>query len=313
MLKDVPGDRGCGHITGPPVLTMSQAVERYVQPGGELFIGGFGYSEPFAFTHEIIRQGVNSLRVLKASGSIVLDQLVGAGLVEEVVVCHAWNSVGPTPAYAMRRAVEAGIPHPIRLQDLSFGVFSMGLWAAAHGLPFAPVGSMRGSGQWEVRPWEHVPLRESVCPFTGELTAVVPPIRPRLGVFHVLHVDRHGNGQLRGPVAEARLAAAACERVILCAERLVEPEVIRERPETTLIPGIEVDAVVIEPWGAHPGDCLGAYGRDLDHMLAYGWQTRDIDGLVAYLDQWVRGVSGRAEYMDRLPAANRERLAVGVG
>lgn len=295
-----------------PVLSTAEAVARYVEPGGEIYIGGFGYSEPFAFTHEIIRRRITGLRVIKASGSMVLDQLVGAGAVDEVLVCHAWNSVGPTPAYAVRRAVEEGVPHDIRIQDLSFGIFTMGLWAAAHGVPFVPVGATRGSGQRETHPWEHIPLRETVDPFTGVATTAVPPIRPRLGVFHVLQADRHGNGQMLGPVAEARIAAAACERVVICAERLVEPEVIRQRPETTLVPGVEVEAVVVEPWGAHPGDCLGAYGRDLDHMLAYGRQTRDVDGFQAYVDKWIRGVADRSEYMRLLGDETRDALSAAT-
>jgi len=45
-------------------------------------------------------------------------------------------------------------------------------------------------------------------------------------------------------------------------EELVDEAVVRADPNRTIIPGIVVDAVVVEPWGAHPSYVQGHYDRD---------------------------------------------------
>jgi len=50
--------------------------------------------------------------------------------------------------------------------------------------------------------------------------------------------------------------------VIVVVEELVDEAVIRADPNRTIVPGIVVDAVVVEPWGAHPSYVQGRYDRD---------------------------------------------------
>jgi glutaconate CoA-transferase subunit A len=93
--------------------------------------------------------------------------------------------------------------------------------------------------------------------------------------------------------------------------------VIRSDPNRTIIPGTIVDAVVVEPWGAHPSYAQGFYDRDNDFYIEWEAVSRDPAALERYLDEWVRGVRERAEYveksgrrLDRLRA--REQLSVAV-
>ena len=53
--------------------------------------------------------------------------------------------------------------------------------------------------------------------------------------------------------------------------------------------GIAVDAVVVEPWGAHPSYAQGYYDRD--NAFYVGWEpiSRDPAALAAYLDEYVYG------------------------
>jgi glutaconate CoA-transferase subunit A len=81
---------------------------------------------------------------------------------------------------------------------------------------------------------------------------------------------------------------------------------VRADPNRTLIPGLIVDAVVVEPWGAHPSYAQGYYDRDNAFYLAWDAISRDEERLQGWLDEWVRGLSGRAEYVEKLGA---ERLA----
>jgi glutaconate CoA-transferase subunit A len=69
-----------------------------------------------------------------------------------------------------------------------------------------------------------------------------------------------------------------------------------------------VDAVVEEPYGAHPSFAQGYYDRDNDFYVAWEGIGRSEEGLKAYLDEWVYGVEGRAQYMEKLGDAVKERL-----
>jgi glutaconate CoA-transferase subunit A len=78
-----------------------------------------------------------------------------------------------------------------------------------------------------------------------------------------------------------------------------------------------VDAVVVEPWGAHPSYAQGYYDRDNDFYVAWEAISRDPARLERYLDEYVRGVPDRAAYLAKHPGLverlrARERLAGAV-
>ena len=70
-------------------------------------------------------------------------------------------------------------------------------------------------------------------------------------------------------------------------EELVDEAVIRADPNRTIIPGLIVDAVVVEPCGAHPSYAQGAYDRDNRFYLDWDPITRDEDAVQAWLREWV--------------------------
>jgi glutaconate CoA-transferase subunit A len=96
----------------------------------------------------------------------------------------------------------------------------------------------------------------------------------------------------------------------------VDEAVVRADPNRTIIPGTIVDAVVVEPWGAHPSYAQGHYDRDNGFYVAWEGTSRDAAKLRRYLDEFVHGVRDRAEYvakcggLDHLRAG--ERMAAGV-
>jgi glutaconate CoA-transferase subunit A len=69
-----------------------------------------------------------------------------------------------------------------------------------------------------------------------------------------------------------------------------------------------VDAVVEEPFGAHPSFVQGYYDRDNDFYVAWDEIGKTEAGLAAYLDEWVYGLEGRKEYAEKLGPSVRERL-----
>ena len=57
--------------------------------------------------------------------------------------------------------------------------------------------------------------------------------------------------------------------MIVLAEEIVEPEVIRSDPDRTVIPGFLVTAVAHVPNGCRPSPCPDYYGRDHAFFAAY--------------------------------------------
>ncbi len=88
--------------------------------------------------------------------------------------------------------------------------------------------------------------------------------------------------------------------MIVVVEELVPEEVVRADPNRTIIPGLIVDAVVVEPYGAHPSYVQGAYDRDNRFYLDWDAITRDEGALQGWLREWVYGLSGRADYVEKL-------------
>jgi glutaconate CoA-transferase subunit A len=89
---------------------------------------------------------------------------------------------------------------------------------------------------------------------------------------------------------------------------VVPDEVIRADPNRTIIPGLIVDAVVVEPWGAHPSYVQGAYDRDNRFYLDWDPITRSEDATQAWLREWVFDLDGRAAYMDKLGSERQAAL-----
>ena len=293
-----------------PVISMREAVLRYVPDGQELLIGGFAFSDPTALAHELIRQQRKNLFIMKTSGGVLVDQLIGAGCVERVLSCHVWNSVGPVPAHCFRRALEQGKPHPLQIEELSYGAFTMSLLAGACDLPFMPTTPVQGAGHFTQRTFMPEKLGVVKDPFGGGEVCVVPPLKPALGIFHVQRVDKFGNAQMFGPTGEMRYAMAACKKLVVIAEEMVDTALIRERPEATIAPGFMVDAVVIEPWAAHPTDSYGYYYRDLAHNALYGEMSRTEEGFRRYLDEWVFATGNHAGFVAKLGDAQKSALQI---
>lgn len=281
---------------------LADAVAR-VSDGDEVFLGGFGYNQPFAGAHEIVRQGRRDLRVVRASGGILLDQLIGAGCVSEAIVSHCWNVIGPTPTHAFRRAVEEGVPHEITVREHGLGDLVLRLFAGARHLPFVPTGPADGLNETDTaRPADET----ATVSLDGTDHDVLRPINPDVGIIHAERADEAGNVQLRGPLGELKHGAMAAETLVVQAEEFVPTSEVRAAPERTRIPAFMVDDVVEVPDGAHPSGVLDANERDVEYFDRYGQATETVAGFEEFLEKWVYGVSNRAEYMRLLESEGFE-------
>jgi glutaconate CoA-transferase subunit A len=278
------------------VLPLAEAIRRHVPDGASVALGtALECLIPFAAAHELIRQGRRDLTLIGPISDVCFDQLVAAGAVRRVVAAWVGN-VQHGSAYAFRRAVEEGVPGPIEVEDHSNLSIALGLEAAALGVPYLPTRSLLGSDILARNPR----LRVAPCPFTGDPLVLVPALAPDVAILHVQRADAHGTCQAWGPTGVSAAAGKASRAVIVVAEELVEPEVVRSDPNRTLLPGFLVAAVVHLPWGAHPSPVQGHYNRD--HAAYADWHRRSAtaEGAQAWLDEWVRRPRDLAGYLAKL-------------
>jgi glutaconate CoA-transferase subunit A len=294
---------------------MREAVAAHVRDGDTVVIEGFTHLICFAAGHEIIRQRRRDLTLCRLTPDLIYDQMIAAGCARKLVFSWAGNP-GAGSLHAFRRAVEgrtgAKGGGTLELEEYShFGMVAR-LSAGAARLPFWPMRNYMGTDLPAANP----KIAQVECPYTGERLAAVPALNPDVTIVHAQRADAQGNAQIWGLLGVQKEAAFASRRVIVVVEELVDEQVIRADPNRTLIPGLAVDAVVVEPWGAHPSYAQGYYDRDNGFYVAWENISRDPAALERYLDELVYGVADRVEYVARMGGLERlradQRVCAGV-
>ncbi len=286
---------------------MREAVERHVVDGCTLAIEGFTAFICFAAAHEIIRQRRRDLVLCRLTPDLIYDQMIAAGTARKLIFSYLGNP-GVGSLHCIRRAVEQSVPRPLEIEEYShFGMVGRYMAGAAD-LPFFPLRSYVGSDM----PAANDLIRFVDSPYGDGPIAVVPPLKPDVAFVHAQRADAHGNTQLWGLLGTQKEVAFAAQKVIVVVEEVVAEEVIRRDPNRTLIPGLVVDAVVCEPYGAHPSYVQGYYDRDNDFYLKWDEWSRDQATTEAWLEEWVYALPDRAAYLEKLGRETLARLAPGA-
>jgi glutaconate CoA-transferase, subunit A len=289
--------------TGGKIASMREAITSLVRDGDTVAIEGFTHLISFAAGHEIIRQQRRDLTLCRLTPDVIYDQMIGAGVASKLVFSWLGNP-GVGSLHAIRRRIERGDPDPLEVEEYShFGMVSRYM-AAASGLPFFPLRSYFESDLPAANP-KIVPIDS---PYGDGTVYAVPPLHPDVTIVHCQRADRDGNSQIWGFIGCQKEAAFAAERVIVVCEELVDGSVIRSDPNRTVIPGLIVDAVVVEPKGCHPSFAQGFYDRDNRFYVDWDPISRDPEMLAAWLDEWVYGIDSHADYVAKLGDQRWERL-----
>ncbi|HEX5239598.1 MAG TPA: CoA-transferase [Candidatus Limnocylindrales bacterium] len=307
-------------MSSSKVATMRDAVADLVRDGDTVAIEGFTHLISFAAGHEIIRQGKRDLTLARMTPDLIYDQMIAAGCARKLIFSWLGNP-GVGTLGAIRRRMEAGTSEPRgnepeggegrtagrklpRLEVEEYSHFGMvGRYVAgASNLPFYPLRSYFETDLPRANPL----IREIPSPYDDGIVYAVPPLKPDVAIVHAQRADAAGDTQIWGLLGCQKEAAFAADRVIVVVEELVDEAVIRADPNRTVIPGLIVDAVVVEPFGAHPSYVQGRYDRDNRFYRDWDPITKDEDALQAWLRDWVHGLDGRAAYVDKLGA---ERVA----
>jgi len=285
------------------LMSTSEAIKKFVHDGDTVYMAGFTHLIPHSAGHEIIRQRIRNLTLCRPTPDIVYDQMIAAGCAKKVVFSWAGNP-GVGSLRAFRRAVEQGYPNSIEIEEYShFGMICRILAGALH-LPFFPLKSFRGSDL----PKNNPKIKIIKCPYTEQEICVVPSLNPDVSIIHAQRADKNGNVQIWGIIGDHREAAFAAKKVIVSVEEIVDEYVIRSDPNKTLIPDFIVNALVEEPWAAHPSYAQGYYDRDNEFYIEWDTISRQADLLEKYLNEWVYSVENRAEYVKKLGAEKLMKL-----
>jgi glutaconate CoA-transferase, subunit A len=285
---------------------MADAIGDLVRDGDTVAIEGFTHLISFAAGHEIIRQGRRELTLARLTPDVIYDQMVAAGVARKLVFSWLGNP-GVGGLNAIRRRIEraavteSGQP-ALELEEYSHHGMVGRYTAGAANLPFYPLRSYFETDMPKANPL----IREVASPYGDGVVYAVPPLRPDVTIVHAQRASAAGDTQVWGLLGCQKEAAFAAERVIVVVEELVSDEVIRADPNRTIIPGLIVDAVVVEPWGAHPSYVQGAYDRDNRFYLDWDPISRDEAATQAWLREWVFELPDRSAYVEKLGA---DRLA----
>jgi glutaconate CoA-transferase subunit A len=285
------------------VASMRDAIADLVRNGDTVAIEGFTHLISFAAGHEIIRQRKRDLTLARLTPDLIYDQMIAGGVARKLIFSWLGNP-GVGGLGAIRRRIETADPAPLEVEEYShFGMVGRYTAGAAH-LPFFPIRSYFESDLPAVNPL----IREIESPYGDGKVYAVPPLRPDVTIVHAQRADASGNTQVWGLLGCQKEAAFAADRVIVVVEDLVDEAVIRADPNRTIIPGLIVDAVVVEPFGAHPSYVQGAYDRDNRFYLDWDQITRDETSIQAWLRDWVHDLDDRAAYIEKLGPARLAAL-----
>ena len=193
------------------LISLAEAISENVHDGDTIAMEGFTHLIPYAAGHEVIRQGKKDLFLIRMTPDILYDQLIGAGAARGMKFSWGGNP-GVGSLHRFRDAVENQWPRPLEIEEHSHAAMANAYEAGAANLPFAMLRGYIGADLTKVNP----NIRQVTCPFTGEVLAAVPAIRPDVTIIHALRADRRGNVLIEGIVgvqkeavqrADARIAA----------------------------------------------------------------------------------------------------------
>lgn len=267
------------------ITSLREAVAGLIHPGDTVALEGFTHLIPTLAGHEIIRQGLRELTLVRMTPDLVYDQLIGMGVARKLVFSWGGNP-GVGSLHRFRDAVENGWPTPLEVDEHSHAGMANRYVAGASNLPFAVLRGYQGSGLTA----RSETISTVTCPFTGEELAAVRALNPDVTVVHAQRADRAGNVQLWGILGVQKEAVLAAKRVLVTVEEIVDE--LDARPGAIVLPSWVVSAVAVVPGGAHPSYASGYTTRDNAFYSEWDAISRDRETFTRWMEQHVLEPAG---------------------
>lgn len=257
-------------------MSLREAVAEHLKSGDTVAFEGFTHLIPHAAAHEAIRQGAQDLTLVRMTPDLVYDQMIGMGMARKLIFSYAGNP-GVGLLRRLRDAVENGWPRPLELVEFSHTAMANAYEAGAAALPCAVFRGFLGAGLKDVNPH----ISSVTCPFTGEVLAAVPSIRPDVSFIHAQKADRRGNVLIEGIVGVQKEAVLAARRAVVTVEEIVDG--LHTHPNATVLPHWTISAIVEVPGGAHPSYAKGYYVRDNASYQAWDAIAANREAFLAWM------------------------------
>ncbi|MGD9248700.1 MAG: CoA transferase [Desulfobacteraceae bacterium] len=303
------------------LICLSEAISRFVPDNAHISIGGFTINRnPMAAVYEIIRQKRRHLHLYAHSNGQGVDELVGAGCVDQLEIAYAGSGRFAPTCIRFRKAVESG---QLRVEDYTNYQMTLRFMAGAMGVPFLPTRSSLGSDiatRWGFsndrrKADPRIPDQKLVIqdnPFGdwsgARRVVLVPAINPDVTIIHVQAADRQGTARITGlPFADVEQAKAARHLIVTC-ETVVDDDGLRETPEHNQIPFFCVDAVVHQPMGAWPTACYHHYDYDPVRLRQYREAALDDARYREYLRTMVLDPPDHAAMINGIDPGQLEKI-----
>jgi glutaconate CoA-transferase, subunit A len=274
------------------ITSLSDAIASNVRSGDTVALEGFTHLIPFAAGHEVIRQQIRDLTLIRMTPDLLYDQMIGAGCARKLVFSWGGNP-GVGSLHRLRDAVERQWPQALEIEEHSHAAMAHAYGAGAAGMPCAVFRGYRGSDLARVNP----NIKFITCPFTGEELAAIPAHRPDVAIIHAQKADRAGNVLLEGIVGVQKEAVLAARRAVVTVEEIVE-RFAGVGTNAVILPSWTLDAIALVAGGAHPSYAHGYYARDNAFYVAWDAISRDRERF----GEWIR-----EHVMNATPEEFRER------
>lgn len=261
------------------IVSLAEAVGDNVRDGDTVAMEGFTHLIPYAAGHEVIRQGRTDLYLVRMTPDILYDQLIGVGAARGMKFSWGGNP-GVGSLHRFRDAVENQWPRPLEIEEHSHAAMANAYEAGAANLPFATLRGYIGADLPKVNP----NIKSVTCPFTGEVLAAVPAIRPDVTIIHAQRADRKGNVLIEGIVGVQKEAVLAAKRSIVTVEEIVD-ELDPPSPNSLVLPSWAVTSVAHVPGGAFPSYAHGYYPRSNAFYIGWDEIARDRDSFTAWIKE----------------------------
>lgn len=280
------------------LLSLSEAIARYVRDGQSVALEGFTHLIPFAAAHEIIRQERRGLHLIRMTPDLIYDQLIGMGCAARLTFSWGGNP-GVGSLHRLRDALEHGWPQPLALQEFTHAELALAFQAGASGMPCALMSRYLPS---DLEQQAQRPVKSIACPFSGATLAAVPAINPDVTILHAQQIDVSGNVLLRGILGAAKEAALAARCLIVTVEERVEA-LARGDLNAVVLPSWVISAASVVPGGAWPSYAHGYYPRDNAFYRAWDDIARERTRFRAWMQAHVLAVRDHAAQLRALGVA----------
>lgn len=252
-------------------LPLGEAVAQNLKDGDTAAFEGFTHLIPTAAAHEAIRQGFKHLTLVRMTPDLVYDQMIGMGMARKVIFSYAGNP-GVGLLRRLRDAVENGYPHRLEIEEHSHAAMANAYEAGAAGLPCAVFRGYRGAELAKVNP----NIKSVICPFSGEVLAAVPSLRPDVTFIHAQKANKRGDVLVEGIIGIQKEAVLAAKRAVVTVEEIVE-DFSGLHPNLTVLPHWTISAISVVPGGSHPSYTHGYFSRDNAAYLEWDGIAADRD------------------------------------